>query len=51
MHHQDRNVHRHGFRFDRRDLSGKTFNALPMLRVLAAVMAVLLVLGLIGVHP
>lgn len=51
MHHDDRNVHRHGFRFHNRDLSRQTFNALPFIRWLAIVLAALFALGLLGVHP
>lgn len=52
MHHKDRNIHRHGFRFDAsRDLSRRTFNALPFIRWLAVVLAALLALGLLGVRP
>lgn len=51
MHHQDRNVHRRGFRFDTRDLSRRTLNALPCIRWLAVMLAALLALGLLGVHP
>lgn len=51
MHHKDHNVHRCGFRFDNRDLSRHTFNALPFIRWLAVVLAALFALGLFGVHP
>lgn len=52
MHHHDRNIHRLGFRYPSPERQPKhTWNALRWLRVLAAVLLALLILGLLGIHP